>query len=377
MQPIKHKKELCKITFIIGVMTLIILLLIRILYLRFVTVRVYINSLIRIINEALEQIEHNLSKIIQFAKDTYLELNKIFNNRELAIGFWIAVFITYALSIKSVRRQLPNMIKILFCKKFLIWYFCMVVYFLMMILILLKIGFWDRSLLKNTIIWFITVGIISSGKAIGKAKDFKYFIEIIKSNIKLLIVVQFISNLYCFSFIKEIILIPVVVFLSVLTAIVDVNPQFKDKNSQILKNILSVILAIIGFYILVHSVSLLITNIHTVEVRDLIKNMLLPTILSIMFVSFIYLFVIYAAYEQLFVRLNFKKTINDKIRKYLALRIIIFCNFNILRINNFIFRSQIMSSYVTSKGDVKKLLANYKIYPKQTTSSNAWQNTQV
>ena len=154
-----------------------------------------------------------------------------------------------------------------------------------------------------------------------------------------------------------------------LIAVIDVKPQLKDKNSQYLKKFLSTGLAIIGFCILYNSTRLLIVNIQEIDIQNLVKKMLLPSILSIMFIFFTYFCVIYSAYEQLFIKLVFKKTIDDKIRSYLKIRILFFCNLNITHINNFILRSQIMNNYVTSKEDIKKLIVNYRTYEKTSEQS--------
>lgn len=79
-----------------------------------------------------------------------------------------------------------------------------------------------------------------------------------------------------------------------------------------------------------------------------------------MFVIYIYFFVLYAAYEIFFIRLSFKKTIDDNLRGKLKLRILFFCNINIKKVSNFVQNSQVLTSYVTRKSDIKKLFDNYR-----------------
>lgn len=368
MPCINNKVRLYKVVCLIETITItFVMLLINMLHSHHETAKGHISSLIRIANAICKEISYYFNGIFVFINNAYLELNKIFNNREIAIGFWLLVFMIYFLSLKNIRSQLPGMIKILLSKKLVIWYFCMMAYFGVMILILIRMEFWNRTLLKDTIIWFITVGIVTCGKSVGKANDLKYFIDIIKGNIKILVIIQFISKLYSFSFIIESALVIIIVFISMILAKIDVSPQYKDKDLPNLKIFLNAVLGIIGFCMLYHSIRLLIINIHVVNIQKLEKDMLLPIILSIMFIFFIYFFVIYSEYEQLFIRLSFKKTIDDKVRKYLIIRILLFCNLNIIRINNFILRSRVMNSYVTSKKDANKLIKNYKDYKKDST----------
>ncbi|MDR6723599.1 hypothetical protein J2W91_002061, partial [Paenibacillus amylolyticus] len=95
---------------------------------------------------------------------------------------------------------------------------------------------------------------------------------------------------------------------------------------------------------------------------DKVKDVVLPLVLSFMFVFYIYLFTIIAAYEVLFIRLSFMKTIDESLRFRLKIRIFLFCNLSISRVSNFIQRSKIMQVYVRSTDDISDLFRNYKYH---------------
>jgi hypothetical protein len=132
-------------------------------------------------------------------KIIYPSVSDIFTNRELAIGFLASLLIIYIVSMKTTRKNLLDLIKIFFSKQFISMNLIMIIYMIVIITVLIKIGFWELSLLKTTIIWFVSTGIVSVYKAIGSAKDFNYFIKLIKDNIKIVIVIGFVTNLYSFS----------------------------------------------------------------------------------------------------------------------------------------------------------------------------------
>lgn len=255
-----------------------------------------------------------------------------------------------------------SVIKCALSRKLVIWYILTLIYFIGMIIILIKCGFWEKRLLKDTVIWFITTGLISCGKAIGKAKDAEYFKEQIKNNFKLIVILQFVLNLYTFSFIVEVILMLVMTILSVCIVILDIKEEFKNESGRKLKRLLNIIQSFIVLLILYYSIREIIINIGNIIIIDKIKDVALPIILSSMFIIYIYLFCIYSSYEQLFIKLSFKRTIDDKIRFFLKVRVIIFCNINIKRINCFIERSNIMRSYVRNKKEVQDLIYNYKSF---------------
>ncbi|EES72913.1 hypothetical protein POTG_02320 [Paenibacillus sp. oral taxon 786 str. D14] len=287
------------------------------------------------------------------------QLNQVFSNRELAIGFWILIFILYALSLHNVRAQIPGMLKIMFSRKLVYWYITMCIYYLLMIYILIKIGFWEYRQLKDTLVWFFVTGVISASSAIGKAKDISYFYNMIKENVKIVAIVEFITNLYSFRVIWEIVIVFLIIVSSIFVGFIEHSADYQNRNA-IIKNFFNAILFIIGFIVIIHSIRSIILGLDQINVSELIKDFLLPLLLSLMFVIYIYFFVLYAAYEIFFIRLSFKKTIDDNLRGKLKLRILFFCNINIKKVSNFVQNSQVLTSYVTRKSDIKKLFDNYR-----------------
>lgn len=90
--------------------------------------------------------------IITLIGKTFYNLSVGFSNRELAVGFWIVVFIILALSKKEVRNQIPGLLKSIFSRHLFIWYISMSIYFFIMLLILIKIGFWETSVYDTLLV---------------------------------------------------------------------------------------------------------------------------------------------------------------------------------------------------------------------------------
>lgn len=289
---------------------------------------------------------------------TFTQLNKYFNNRELAVALWAIIIFIYVMINKSRRESVNAVIKSALDIKLVILYIVMIAYFVGSVFLLYKIGFWEKRLLKNTVIWFITSGVISCGKAIGSAKDYRYFKEEIKRNFKLVAVLEFILNLYSFSFIGEVILIPIMVIMVWMISMIDILPEYKNKESQFVGKVLKYIQSLLLIYILYHSVGEIITNFGSLRFIECTKDILLPIILSVMFIPCIYFICIYSSYEILFIQLRFKS--DDKIRIHLYLRTIWFCKVNINKINTFFKQSNAITNYIQNKSDINKLVNNYK-----------------
>lgn len=217
---------------------------------------------------------------------------------------------------------------------------------------------WEIDLLKITIFWFLGA-IVASGRAIGKAIDYRYFTNLLKDNLKLILVIQFVVNLYSFSFWVEVVIIFIITLISMSLPVLERYEKFQNDNGNLLKKILETTLGLIGLVALYHSLKMGFIDRENIVVLEKLKEFLLPIFLSTFFVFYIYLLVLYESYLQLFFRVRFLK-INKKYMFLLRLRIFLVCRFNIIRVNNFIKHSMIKSSNISSYNDIKILMKDYK-----------------
>lgn len=355
------RKKLIKIIAIVEFIIIIILGCFSFcLYFYYDKTKVFIMSCINKVHIFIQNSIGFLIECFKSIKNQYPNIEEIFNNRELAIISLFCVFIVLVLCSENVRKSFYNFLKNLFNKRFIRMWLYMFLYCSFIVYILYKVKIWDVSLLKSTIVWFFTVAIISTFRALDKAKNIDYFINVIKDNLKIVIILEFITNLYAMSFLVEVILLIVVFFASIMIVLIDTKPEFKDPSYKRIKNFLQIIITVIIFTYIINSINLIVKNFDQINLIALGKEIIITPILSISIVVFNYIFVVYAMYEVLFIRLNFKETISNDIRKYLYFRILLLCNINISKIDKFINKSQIMNNYVSNKSEVKKIILNFK-----------------
>lgn len=296
--------------------------------------------------------------IISFQTNIY----KVFNNRELALAFWMLMVAIYCFSTKKIRIPLLAVVKIAFCRKFIIAYLCMSAYTGLIVYVLYAIGFWDVTLFKDTMMWFLFTGIISAFRAVDKAKDFNYFKTIVKDYIKIILLLEFIVNFYTFSFLGELVFIPFIIILTMCCFYLDVSPEFQNEKSEPIKKLFRFINIIIGVFIICHAILLAINDFDTLQSINTLQCILLPPILSTAFLGFIYLFALWISYEQIFVRIEFGEEKSKKLIAYIKFKIILLCKFNLSRVDHFgtICRLELMN--IKSKTDVIEVLSTYKKY---------------
>ncbi|WP_055669067.1 hypothetical protein [Desnuesiella massiliensis] len=277
-------------------------------------------------------------------------IQNIFSNREIAIGSWILITIICALLTKSGRQFVVSVFQIIFCKKFINFYIVFLSFFTFTIYILHYFKYWNIELLKNTIFWIVFVEIPLFVKTIEKAKDNRFFIELIKDNIALITIIEFIFGFWSFSLLIEIILVPILVFLGGIIAFVERDEKYK--SARRLLEVLS-----LGFAVVV----IIFTIKNTIQSpRELIntktlKEFFLPILLLFLNLPVVYGLALFNVYEQIFILLKGNPTEKRKMKK----RLLMFGNINLYKISK--VRNKEIQVLVTSLTDKDMEIALKKL----------------
>lgn len=248
--------------------------------------------------------------------NVWSHIQAIFNNRETALLFWIAL-IVLAVLLSKLRKSLVPIFKILTGKMFLIIFSLIGAYLYGIILLLQNLEVWQSSNLKDVLFWLFSVGLILVFK-INDAKSNAYFKDIFLSAIKWTIVLEFIVNLYSFSLLTEIIILPILVFLAMTQAVAEM-----DEKHKVVSKFLQNVIAITGLSIFSYSLYKTIVNFDDVLTFQNLVSFLLPSTITILFIPFVYFLALYSTYESYFIHLDFMTVKKDKVKevKKLILRI--------------------------------------------------------
>ncbi|PIT87069.1 MAG: hypothetical protein COU31_04835 [Candidatus Magasanikbacteria bacterium CG10_big_fil_rev_8_21_14_0_10_40_10] len=218
------------------------------------------------------------------------------NNRELATLTWLFLFLLWVAFRKDSRDSISNLLKSFFHKKIITPIFLMGVYMSAIIYVLSKVGLWDLFLLKDTLYWFLFVGfalLFNSNTAIYNKKD--YFRKIIVDNLKLVVLIEFIVNFYTLNYFTELIIVPVI------TTIVLLNTYsgIKEKYIQV-KKITDFILGFTGILFIIFALHNILFNYKILITSHNLIPLVLPAILSITLIPYLFLFILLMKYEILF-----------------------------------------------------------------------------
>lgn len=246
----------------------------------------------------------------------WTDIQAIFNNREIALLFWIAVF-AFGVLLSKIRKSLVPIFKILISKMFLIIFSLIGAYLYGIILILQYIELWQTSNLKDVLFWLFSVGLILVFN-INDAKSNAYFKGIFISAFKWTIILEFIVNLYSFSLFAEIIILPILISLAMMQAFAET-----DEKHIMVSKFLQNIIAASGLLIFSFSLYKTIINYDAVLTFQNLVVFLLSSTITVLFIPFVYLLALYSTYESYFIHLDSMTVKKDKVKevKKLILRI--------------------------------------------------------
>lgn len=275
------------------------------------------------------------------------------NSRELAGLIWLVVIGAWVLPQKKPRESGLRMLKVLFSNKLLIMNISMCLYVTLLVLFLYKINFWSFVFLKDTIFWVLGAAFVllmDSNKA-NQADNF--FKNIIWNSLKLIVLLEFLMNMYTFHIVIELALIP----LLILTVVSNVFSERKEEY-KIVKNFLNNLLSFVGLSILIFSVYNVIKNHKDFSMIQSIHSFMFTPILTIGYLPFIYLFALIMLYETLFIRVNIFAQ-NDEIKKYVKRKLLLKCHINLSKLKR--FSKEAINLRFNSKNDVDEALININI----------------
>lgn len=254
---------------------------------------------------------------------------ELFSGRELAIGVYIILIIISLFLSKKIRPSAINVIKAACCHQLIIPLIIMLGYAGVATYGLCSLMFWQWRYLKDIIIWIIFVGVPTCYKAVDNKED-HYFRNIVVDNFKFSAIVEFISGTFTFPFITELIIQPVIMFVFLLQAIAEREEKYKE-----VKKLLDWVIAIGGLILTYYTVKVAISTYSELGTVDLIVSFAIPILFSIAYLPVAYLLAVYAKYQVIFIRMNWKLPSSQKVKRKYRLKVLFTCKLSYKRICRF------------------------------------------
>lgn len=281
----------------------------------------------------------------------YLDL---FNNREKAIIIWVLIVLVGALFHIGFRTSIFRVLGILFQKKIAVVLAAMLLYVSLLVLLFYKMRLWDVFLIKDTAFWILGVAFVLLLNADRATRDENYFKKIVLDNLKLILVLEFIVNLYVFSLWVEIILMPLL-FVVIATGAV---AEMKEEDISV-KKVIDSILAILAVFLTIFALISILRDYQSFATIDNLRAFVLPPLLTLAYIPFLYLVALYMAYENLFVRLDIFWEKDKELVKFAKRRILILCLINLGKLHRFTKGNTQELMRLDNKNDILSMIRSF------------------
>lgn len=279
----------------------------------------------------------------------------IFNNREIAILIWTLIALAWVSYQKNIRMSI---LSVLFClrqKKIIVIFISMLVYVILIVFLLYKIEFWDISMTKDTLIWLFGIAIVMLINFDQANGDKQYFKKMVLDNFKLILVIEFVVNLYVFNFVVELIMVPMLSIIVLMGAVAGTQKEY-----MVVEKIMNSILAIFGICFILFSCFSIANNFQNFATINNLYSFILPIILTIVYLPFIYFIALYAEYENIFVRLDLLLNHDKVLARFAKQRILILCFINLRKLNRFSSKGIMKLAGSDNRDDVLCIIQQFK-----------------
>ncbi|TYC91553.1 hypothetical protein [Novosphingobium sp. BW1] len=229
-------------------------------------------------------------------------MNAIINSisdREIASAIWLAVFVAFSLINKSTRDCLGAVIRALFQPALLTPLGIAALYATGEIFLLSYLGWWSVANLKTTILWLLTFAFVTMFE-MATAKNRKAGLGKITAEIlSVAVLITFIAELYSFPLIVELIALPFVTIVVLMAELA----KHKPEHAPVAK-LMGRLSGLIGFSYIGFSLLKSIELWHDTFTWANWLELVIPIILSVAFLPFLYAWRTYVAYNAMFTTIS-------------------------------------------------------------------------
>lgn len=251
---------------------------------------------------------------------SYMDL---INNREMAVAIWGLIFLAWAFKNKGFRDSLRSLLVVFMSKKIMMPFCLLIGYVFGVVFLLKEIGIWDFSQIKNTIVWFFSYAFfsfINSNKVDDNPNCFK---DALKENLKIIVFVEFLVSFYTFSLVWELILVPLVTFLTVVHVVSSADERYVSVYRCI-----EFLMVLMGFSIFIYAIYRLVFDFSEFAKIQTLLDFVVPVILSIFLFPAVFLLNAYMVYERAFISIDLSIK-GPNLRKYAKKKAIMRYGFNL------------------------------------------------
>jgi len=137
--------------------------------------------------------------------------------------------------------------------------------------------------------------------------------------------------------------------------VVDVVAR-SDRQLSAVAKLTGAVQALVGFAVLAYVVSHAFSDLQSLGSLDTLRSVILPPLLSILLSPFVYITVLEARYESLFVNLNVGEEKSRELKRYAKRRIVMHCRLSLRKVEGLLKGSGSKLMGVKEEADIDRIL---------------------
>lgn len=215
-------------------------------------------------------------------------------SREWALVSWITVALAAILARPSLRRSFGHLLKSVFQPLFLACFGAAVAYISACVWLLHHYEIWKIDNLKTTIVWAVTVAFAAMFR-LNRLHDPSFYRHMVREALSLTALVIFVTEFYAFPFLVEFLLVPILVFFTLMS-----ETSKGDPRHRAVEGFSGCALGLIAATYVFYSIYRTFTEPASLFTLDNGRDLIAPAALTVLFLPFLYAFGIWARYNDIF-----------------------------------------------------------------------------
>jgi hypothetical protein len=274
--------------------------------------------------------------------------------RETAATVWAALILGYvALKSSGFRSSLLSLLQITFGSILTVLIAVAAAYMAGVVWLLQFIGFWDCPMLKTTVFWFISTGLVIAFST--KRKDGRYFARLVFRNFSAAAIVAYFMNIHPFPLYVWLVLLPIVLLLAGCQGLAEADSQYAAAKTPI-----EVSLTVIALTALSFSLAYVVGHFDKLTTGETGREFFLPFVLTVCFIPLLYAMALFIVYQGMLGMLRFRFDENVQLYRSVRREIIRACGASLKRAQLFEekYRGRLWGAM--DESDVSRIVAEFR-----------------
>lgn len=217
------------------------------------------------------------------------------NNRELAGLIGLGIIALALVGIRSTREALPGLIKLFVQPVILVPILTVVAYAFVLVVLAERLGLWEERLLVETVFWVAGPGMVLFFGVATRKRDDQLLRQTVRRAFGATAFLQVAIGFFVFSLPIELILLPVMTFLLLLSMAAETR-----EDARPVQRIVDALLTVIVLGLLTYAVTHIVAEWDTLDTAYMVRALFLPLYLTVGFLPYLSVIGLWTSYDHAF-----------------------------------------------------------------------------